>query len=230
MKYSFFKINNQNQKFDFDLQVIKGKIQSSISFNFPTENFPLNQHNKGLIKILEHIDFSSIDNTIKQLETINFMLIKSIDIDTEEVEPTEQKVNYVKIWLNMYELFVNIPYLIKDKEAAMLCTCLRGMTETEVTQLFNKFFISNEWWANVKSISNFVDKINQVRLIIANPIKTALAKKFPEAPSQEYENSLKSPSEVNEYRKHFFTDLGWTVEIDSTGNIPIKKYHPPKKP
>ena len=66
MKYCFYR-NINSICYEFELQFIKGKFES-FSFNLP------NPPNKILRRLIEFIDFNSIEKTIENLKTIEFLL------------------------------------------------------------------------------------------------------------------------------------------------------------
>jgi len=139
--------------------------------------------------------------SLKALEKLNLTITTT---DIEEQEPPNVELvsthNRVALFCAAYKTAYHINYSATKQDGGKLKNL--PISATDYLPLLNIYMQSTEWYLHPKSISNFIGKINEVRLLYKNP--QALEKKtnWPIPFDAGYNNML-----TDDKRKEYYAAL-----------------------
>lgn len=138
------------------------------------------------------------------------LLFKKIESETlTEAETVKELATNEKIALfcNYFKMANGIQYRISKAEVGMI-------KNVEINDdLLERYFNSQEWWAKVKSVTNYVKNINQIRTLVAKTSTDG----HPNGWDAAYFKGLDG-TQIGAYYKHL-SSLGLTAVKDRLGNI-----------
>lgn len=131
-------------------------------------------------------------------------------ISTPQV-PTNEKI---ALFCRYFERYNKVKYKISKAESGMI-------QKVEVTEdLLERYFLCRDWWASVKSVTNYVKNINQVRVLASTSSATTaqgVTTLHPNQWDKEYSRKLDGPG-LTSYFKHL-RSLGLEAKKGPTGLI-----------
>lgn len=159
---------------------------------------PLNDVQEEEIKRVLRFDFSKVD--VSDFVAIGLDLVPS---------DMPNGGHRVALFCQAYKQKYGNYYLVSGKEGAMLKK-LSLKTDVDFEKLVNQYLECSEWWAQPKSISGMVSRINELRQWISSVESGSAASKwhFPDGYSKTREQECKTNEEIQAYWRHL-RDLGY---------------------
>lgn len=150
-----------------------------------------------------------------QLTSFGFLMEKlpydeaGVSTSILRLEPVSEKAAFEKIRLfcAAYKTYCLTSYTISKAESGMI----KGFTVTE--PLLKVYFESTEWWAKVKSVTNYCRYINEIKRVAT----VGTGRKFPNGYDRAFATKL-PVADLPDYWKHL-RELGFKPKYNGTGEL-----------
>lgn len=220
--------HNWNHKLDCDYYT-SIRIRNDEKYvvgNYYEVFFKKDKHHESQLVDVRHMFITQLNEFIAGLDTgysleecknILLKMYPNVDFNNKQItlllfkKNTEKTADKIGQFCSMYEKFTGIKYKISRAEIGMI----KNVKVDE--RLLLAYFQSEDWWAKVKSVTNYVKNYNEIRAV-------ALGKKASEFPNYWSEIAEKKipTHKLSDYWKHL-RDLGYEP-IYHPGTTTVKEW------